>query len=117
MRALGRHLLLELYDADPVRLDDQATIEAAMLGAAAAAGATVRQATFHQFAPQGVSGVVIIEESHLTIHTWPELGYAAIDVFTCGPADPQAAASFLKEALGARRSQYQLLDRGRDLTG
>lgn len=113
MHALGRHLLLELYEADPHLLDDPAVIEAALLGAAAAAGATVRQATFHQFAPQGVSGVVIIEESHLTIHTWPELGYAAVDLFTCGPAtDPLAAVSYLQAALQAQRSQYRLFDRG-----
>lgn len=113
---LGRHLLLELYEADPHLLDDPAAIEAAMLGAAAAAGATVREANFHAFAPQGVSGVVIIEESHLTIHTWPEWGYAAIDLFTCGPAtDPQAAAHYLQQALRAQRSQYMVVARGRGL--
>lgn len=69
-----------------------------MINAALEAGAEVREFVFHKFSPQGVSGVVVISESHLAIHTWPELGYAAIDVFTCGEkVDPWDACNYLAE--------------------
>lgn len=84
-----------------------------MHDAALFAGATIVDERFHSFEPHGVSGVVVIAESHLTIHTWPEYGYAAVDVFTCGDQiDPQDAASFLKDALGAQRYTVQTLKRG-----
>lgn len=84
MEALGRHVLAELYDCSEEVLNDPGLIEKIMVKAAVEAGADVRQVAFHKFSPQGVSGVVIISESHLAIHTWPELNYAALDVFTCG---------------------------------
>ncbi len=71
-----------------------------MVSAAEEAGATVINSTFHHFSPIGVSGVVVIEESHLAIHSWPEFGYAAIDVFTCGDSvDPWISYKYLEEAL------------------
>lgn len=84
MNSLGRHILVEYYDCNPAVLNDVQRIEAAMVGAADAAHATVINTTFHHFSPFGVSGVVVIQESHLAIHTWPEFGYAAVDLFTCG---------------------------------
>ena len=75
-----------------------------MMDAARACGATIVQTVFHSFNPQGVSGVVVIAESHLAIHTWPEYGHAAVDVFTCGDSiDPWIAVDRLKEGLGAGR--------------
>jgi len=105
MKALGRHLIAEFYDCKPDVLNNVAQIEKHMNQAALEAGATIVNSTFHKFAPYGVSGVVVISESHLTIHTWPEYGYAAVDLFTCGDeVDPWKAFEYLKEELGARRT-------------
>jgi len=84
MNSLGRHILVEYYNCDPEILNDVFKIEESMVAAAKEAEATVINATFHHFSPYGVSGVVVIQESHLAIHTWPERGYAAVDVFSCG---------------------------------
>ena len=84
-----------------------------MVEAALECGATVVQKCFHQFNPHGVSGVVIISESHLAIHTWPELGYAAVDLFTCGEqCDPKVAYEFLKERFNSKDASYSQLNRG-----
>jgi S-adenosylmethionine decarboxylase len=97
---LGRHILAEFYDCDPVALDGADSIRAVMEKAAEMAGATVISSHFHAFSPQGVSGVVIIAESHITIHTWPEKRYAAVDIFTCGvKIQPDRAVAYLKENL------------------
>jgi S-adenosylmethionine decarboxylase proenzyme len=80
---LGEHYLIELYECNKGILDNLAKIKQALLDAARMAGATIIDQRFHKFSPQGVSGVVVIAESHLSIHTWPELGYAALDLFTC----------------------------------
>jgi S-adenosylmethionine decarboxylase proenzyme len=90
MNITGRHLLIELHDCDHAALAASAAVERAMLAAATRARATVLGHHFHQFAPHGVSGVVIIAESHISIHTWPEHAYAAVDIFTCGPSTPRA---------------------------
>jgi len=84
LNALGTQILLELKECNRDILNDMSYIREAMLGAAREVGATVLGETFHKFAPQGVTGLVSIAESHLCIHTWPEYGYAAVDVFTCG---------------------------------
>ena len=84
MNALGRHVLAEVYDCNRSLLDDTGKVEQVMVNAALKAGAEVREVAFHKFSPQGVSGVVVISESHVAVHTWPEYGYAAVDVFTCG---------------------------------
>jgi len=94
--ALGKHLLVELNNCDHKMLDDINFIKEVMLAAANASGATVLGESFHQFSPQGVSGVLIIAESHLTIHTWPEHGYAGADIFTCGTrVQPEKAAEVI----------------------
>lgn len=113
MNALGKHLLLELNDCDREILNDLTTIREIMLTAAIASGATVLGESFHQFSPQGVSGVIIIAESHLTVHTWPEHGYAGADIFTCGTTvKPQKAADVLIARFKPRTHSIILMDRG-----
>ena len=113
MRALGRHLLIDLYDGDPEILDDAQAIERLMVEAAEGADATVIHTAFHQFSPKGVSGVVVVQESHLAIHTWPEWGFAAIDIFTCGDQmAPWRACDYLQKALKAARRSTREIDRG-----
>jgi S-adenosylmethionine decarboxylase proenzyme len=98
-------------------LDDLKRIEALMNEAARAAGATVVASVFQPFEPHGVSGVVVIEESHLSIHTWPEHGYAAVDFFTCGNADPEVAHELLAAGLGAQGAEVMFVDRGMGAPG
>lgn len=113
MNALGRHILAEFYGCPPEILNDIRLIERAMVDAALEAGAEVREVAFHKFSPQGVSGVVVISESHLAIHTWPELGYAAVDVFTCGSTvDPWVSCNYLREYFEADRMVAQEILRG-----
>ena len=110
---LGRHLLAEFYDCDPNILNNVERIETVMADAAVACGATIVQQNFHMFSPYGVSGVVIIAESHLAIHTWPEHGYAAVDLFTCGEScDPKVAYDYVREHLNAGSAVYSELSRG-----
>lgn len=112
---LGRHLIVEVFEADPRLLDDAHALEQLLLQAARAANATVIQSVFHHFSPYGVSGVVVIAESHLTIHTWPEYGYAAIDIFTCGSKmDVEAAVAVIAGGLGGRIMQIEI-SRGQGL--
>ena len=93
MNALGTHLLLELRQCNPASLDDLEFIKETMIAAAKFMDAQIIGESFHRFNPQGITGVLAIAESHLSIHTWPELGYAAADIFTCGSSfQPQAAA-------------------------
>ena len=113
MNALGKHLLLELKDCDREVLNDLSFLKGVMLAAAREAGADILEESFHQFEPQGVSGVVIIAESHLFIHTWPECGYAAVDIFTCGDyVRPEKAAQILIRELGARNHSVLEMRRG-----
>lgn len=113
MDALGRHILVELYDMPADILDDVHLVEKGMIMAAELAGATIIQHTFHHFSPLGVSGVVVIQESHLAIHTWPEMGYAAVDIFTCGNAvDPWPAYHHLRSAFKASHGSSMELLRG-----
>ena len=98
--ALGTHLLLDLKDCKSELLDDIEFIRQAMMEAADEAGATIVGETFHKFSPVGVTGIIAIAESHLCIHTWPEYGYAAVDIFTCGEGfKPYRAADLLIESL------------------
>ena len=112
MDTFGQHLLVEYHGCDTEILNDPTRIEAAMRSAAEAAQATVVTTAFHCFSPQGVSGVVVIEESHLSIHTWPETGYAAVDFYTCGDCTPMRAHEFLKDELAAERSEVMTIHRG-----
>jgi len=110
--ALGRHILLELYDCPEDKLRRPAHSEATLLAAAQAMGATVIESRFHAFSPHGVSGVVIIAESHLTVHTWPEHGYAAVDVFSCGQLDFQAGLEVIRAGFSCGKSEEQHFARG-----
>lgn len=110
---LGYHLLVELYDCPHALLDDPLRVEAAAIEAARQAGVTIVQSVFHQFSPQGVSGVLVIAESHISVHTWPEKGYAAVDLFTCGKhASLEIAAASFITALGAQSHESKLIHRG-----
>jgi len=113
LNALGKHLLLELKDCDKEVLNDLDFIRGALLAAASKCGATALGESFHQFSPQGVSGVVVIAESHLFVHTWPEYAYAAVDIFTCGNSvQPEKAAELLIEKLGANNHSIIEVQRG-----
>jgi S-adenosylmethionine decarboxylase len=113
MYALGRHILAEIYGCDEGTLNNRKLIEEIMVESALKAGAEVREVAFHKFSPQGVSGVVVISESHLTIHTWPELGYAAVDVFTCGEkVNPWDACNYLTEKFNAKHMTATEVKRG-----
>lgn len=113
LKPLGQHLLLDLFDCDAKIISSLRDVKASMLEAASRARATVVQLVFHAFSPFGISGVVVIAESHLAIHTWPEHRYAAVDVFTCGDMlVPKLAAECLAQLLGATHVSAVQLDRG-----
>jgi S-adenosylmethionine decarboxylase len=113
MDTMGRHVISELWGCDSEKLNDMNFIEQLFVEAALKAGAEIREVAFHKFAPHGVSGVVIISESHLTIHSFPEHGYASIDVYTCGDRiDPNVAADYISEALGATKRENLEVPRG-----
>lgn len=111
--ALGRHVHLELYACTPGLLERPADSERILLTAARAMGATIIGSHFHAFNPVGVSGVVVIAESHLTVHTWPEYGYAAVDVFSCGELDLAAGMESLITDYGSGRHEVKEYARGR----
>jgi S-adenosylmethionine decarboxylase len=118
MQGLGKHILAELYGCDFALLNDLEVLRPASLEAVRRSGATIMSHHFQTFEPQGVSGVIIIAESHLSFHTWPEHGYAAIDYFTCGDRiDIHLAVDVLVEALQPSRSERTLHWRGADLAG
>lgn len=113
MNALGTHLLLELKDCRSKILNDTKRVEELLLAAAKAAKATIIESRFHKFNPYGVSGVVVIAESHLSIHTWPEYGYAAVDIFTCGETlQPEVAAQYLIEKFQSKNPGLLEVKRG-----
>ena len=112
MHTLGRHVIAEFYGCDHSVIDDVSQIRTALVDATSAIGATVVAEAFHKFAPQGVSGTVVIAESHLSVHTWPEKGYVAIDIYTCGGLDPRLALGGLETALGAESHRWQEIVRG-----
>ena len=113
MNALGRHILAEYYGCDTNILNDVKTLEQSMKEAVLKSGATIVGSTFHQFNPHGVSGVIVIAESHMAMHTWPEYGYAAVDFFTCGDrVNPWKAFEFMNETLKPERNSTKELKRG-----
>jgi S-adenosylmethionine decarboxylase len=113
MDTIGRHVISELWECNEEKLNDMDFIERTFVNAALESGAEVREVAFHKFAPQGVSGVVIISESHLTIHSFPEHGYASIDVYTCGDRiDPNVATDYITKALEAKLTEKVEVPRG-----
>ncbi len=110
---LGRQTMLELYGCKKTFLNDVSFIEKVMVEAANRANATMVQQYFHQFSPHGVSGTIVIEESHINIHTWPEYDFAAIDIFTCNlEMDVRGACDYLREILEAKKEVVNSHDRG-----
>ena len=113
MNALGLHVLLELRNCNTELLDQLEFVRETLLRAANETGATVIDHIFHQFSPQGITGVVAIAESHLCIHTWPEHGYAAVDIFTCGEGfDPTQAAQLIIDELESKGAELKEVERG-----
>jgi S-adenosylmethionine decarboxylase proenzyme len=113
LKALGQQISVEYFKCSPEILNDVSAIKRAMRTAARLAGATIVQEAFHLFNPHGVSGVIVIAESHLAIHTWPEYGYAAVDLFTCGDdVNPARALDHLKQELQAQECTAIELKRG-----
>jgi len=109
---LGSHYIAEYHDCNTTFLDTREYLETIMMEAAGLSGATIIQPFFHSFSPQGVSGVIVIAESHFSIHTWPEYGYAAVDLFSCGLFDFNRAFRHIKEGLEAGNMSLSVVERG-----
>ena len=113
MQRIGRHLILELWGCDADHINSIETIERAMTETVEACGATLLDLRVYPFTPIGVTGVAILSESHMMIHTWPEHGYAAVDLFTCGyHTDPAKAVPVLKQYFCPERIQVMEMNRG-----
>ena len=112
MHTPRRHLLIELSDCDPAAVTDHPALLAALRDAALATGSTVLSEVTHSFSPHGFTAVLLLAESHIALHTWPEEAYVAADIFTCGACDPERAAEVLARRLGARRVDVLTVDRG-----
>lgn len=114
----GRHVLAELTGVAPGVLDDTAALGTALRGALERAGATVCEIVSKRFDPQGATVLALLSESHASVHTYPELGSAFLDVFTCGEsADPELAVTLLAEALSAAETTSHTIHRGAALAG
>jgi len=113
VKGLGKHLVVELYGCDSAKISDMKVIEKHLQKAVNLSGATIVQPFFHQFPPNGVSGIVVVAESHFSIHTWPEFGYAALDIFTCGDlTEGRKAVEYLKKHLKVKSCSIMELERG-----
>jgi S-adenosylmethionine decarboxylase len=113
--AVGRHILADLYGVEPELLRDAAEMERLLRGAASAAGAQILGSHFHSFGDAGgVTGVVLLAESHISVHTWPESKFAAADIFMCGAADAERALARVLQALSPLRQRVQEAARGDD---
>ncbi len=109
---IGRHCILELYHCDKAKLNDEAFVRTTITSSAKTAGATLINLITHSFKPQGVTGLALLAESHISIHTWPEVGYAAIDVFTCGNHTmPEKACEVLSKGFSAKHFSYKNISR------
>ena len=109
---IGRHCILELYQCDHAKLNDEAFIRTTITSSAKIAGATLINLVTHSFKPQGVTGLALLAESHISIHTWPEIGYAAVDVFTCGDHTmPEKACKLLSKDFLAKKYSFKNIAR------
>jgi spermidine synthase len=118
MTGLGTHILLDLYGCDPGRLNDMEFLRQMSLEGVRRSGATIMGDHFKQFQPQGVSGIIIIAESHLSLHSWPEFSYLAMDYFTCGTRiDIDAAVAYFEESLSPQKVVKSRHSRGSDIDG
>ena len=109
---LANHCLLDLWGCDPKYLDDLEYLKKHCLAAVKLGGATVIDSSFHHFSPQGVSGVIIIAESHLSLHTWPEHNYMAFDIFSCGEFKFNLVCEYLVVIFKAARYHVDIIKRG-----
>ena len=106
-------MLLELFDCDADVINSLEAVKGTLVEAAKRAQATIVDVVFHEFNPFGISGVVVIAESHLSIHTWPEYRYAAVDIFSCGDVlQPDVAANYMVEQFAAERTSIVEMQRG-----
>lgn len=113
MQSLGKQLIVEMYGCEKTLLDDPIHSERILVEAANRSGATVIQPFFHHFSPHGVSGVVVIAESHIAIHTWPEYAYCAVDIFTCGSqVRTDDILDYVREAFHATECTVMEVKRG-----
>jgi S-adenosylmethionine decarboxylase len=113
VKAFGKHYIAELSNCSNPVLHDIDLIREIITNAAVEANAEVREVALHRFSPQGISGVVVIAESHLSIHTWPEYDYAAIDIYTCGDhTDPEKACHYIADKLDAHDLKITIIKRG-----
>ena len=110
---LGTHLIIDVHHAQG--LDDAERVETALRAAVTASGARLLGLHLHRFAPQGITGVAVLAESHITVHTWPERGYGAFDAFMCGAADPHAVVAVLAEAFETKNVRVRAFDRGQEV--
>ena len=111
--SIGHHYIIEASGCDPDILGDVGRVQQILVKAAEVAGAKVWAVSFHRFHPHGVSGVVVISESHLAVHTWPEFKYAAMDIYTCGDqVDPEKGIEYAVEAFKASSSHITEMTRG-----
>jgi len=111
-QVIGKHALFELHGGNPNLLNDEEFVKGALIEAAEVAGATLLSLISHKFSPQGVTAVALLSESHISLHSWPEYGFASIDCYTCGShTDPEAACKSLKDAFEATYSAIRLLQR------
>ncbi|MDY6967701.1 MAG: adenosylmethionine decarboxylase [Spirochaetota bacterium] len=112
MEGLGTQVIVELFDCNKVDINNTEKVKEIMLNAARISKATIIEHIFHKFSPHGISGVIVISESHFTIHTWPEYGYVAVDIFTCGDFDYKAALDYIKTEFRSERSSVFNFQRG-----
>ena len=114
IKSLGTHILIDYFDCDSNVINSKELVSAALLDAARLSNATIVTDVFHTFNPHGISGVVVIAESHIAIHTWPEYACAAVDIFSCGDKmKPEVIEGFLKDVFQAKTSESRLIERGR----
>jgi len=117
LKSVGSHLLLELYGCPTALLDNKTYVLKVVREAVSRAGCTLIGDLSHQFHPQGVTAIALLSESHISVHTWPELGYAAADAFTCGDvAQPEKACEWLIDALQAKTHSLRRLARGVEIS-
>ena len=113
MLTIGKHIIVELSNCDPNIINNLGEVKKILIEASLIANAEIKELAFHRFSPQGVSGVVVIAESHISVHTWPEYGYVALDIYTCGDkADPLKACSYIAETFKAENIFATEIERG-----
>lgn len=112
IKEFGKHYLVEYVDCNPRKMEFVDDVRPLFLRAAEKSRATVIQSFFHQFEPRGVTGIIMIAESHFSVHTWPEDNYVSFDILTCGEMDPQAAIEELRAGFEAKRVDVRVVARG-----